>query len=89
MKTKAFILIILAGIFWGTSVIFVNITAPYGYTSIQMTAIRSVVSALSMAIYILILNRKLFKIKLSELILLSQTVLHLLQRLPAITHLCS
>jgi drug/metabolite transporter (DMT)-like permease len=69
MKTKAFILIILAGIFWGTSVIFVNITAPYGYTSIQMTAIRSIVSALSMAIYILILNRKLFKIKLSELIL--------------------
>ena len=38
MKTKAFIFIIVAGILWGTSGIFVNYLAPYGFTSMQMTS---------------------------------------------------
>ena len=43
MKTKAFIYVIIAGIAWGTSGIFVNFLAPYGYTSLQMTALRGAV----------------------------------------------
>ena len=69
MKKLAFIYIILAGILWGTSGIFVHYLAPHGFTSLQMTFLRSVVSLICMAVYILISDRKLFKVKWGELIL--------------------
>jgi len=68
MKTRAFIFIVLAGIFWGTSGIFVHYLAPYGFSSIQMTAMRAAVSFLVMAIYVLIKNRGLFRVKPSEIL---------------------
>lgn len=68
MKTKAFIYIIVAGLLWGTSGIFVYFLSPYGFTSIQMTAMRALVSFLGMAIYALLLNRDAFKIKPIQLL---------------------
>lgn len=61
MKKKAFIFIILAGMFWGTSGIFVHFLAPLGLTSMQMTCIRGVVSVLTLTIFALIRDRKFFR----------------------------
>lgn len=69
MKNKAIIFIVLAGMLWGTSGIFVHFLAPTGLTSLQMTTIRSTVSAVCMILYALIGNREMFKIKLIPLIL--------------------
>lgn len=69
MKKIAFTQIIAAGILWGTSGIFVHYLAPYGFTSLQMTFLRSVVSCLCMSLYILACDPKLFKISLKELLL--------------------
>ena len=60
MKTRAFILIVLASVFWGTSPLFVSTLAPLGFSSLQMTALRSVVAVLVMAAYVLIKDRRLF-----------------------------
>ena len=68
MKTKAFIYIIVASILWGTSGIFVHYLAPYGFTSLQMTAARGTVSAVCMLTFALIRDRSLFKIKLRDMI---------------------
>lgn len=69
MKKMAFLYIIIACILWGTSGIYVHYMAPYGFSSLQMTFLRSVVSFISMGIYILIYDKKLFKVTLKELIL--------------------
>jgi drug/metabolite transporter (DMT)-like permease len=69
MKTKAFIYVIIAGIAWGTSGIFVNLLAPYGYTSLQMTALRGIVCFLCLSIYLLIKNRALFRANPKQLLL--------------------
>ncbi len=66
--TKAFILIIIAGILWGTSGIFANYLRPYGFTSLQMTSMRSIVSVTVLAIYIFIKDRTLFKVSRGELL---------------------
>ena len=63
MKLKSILFIVAAGIFWGTSGIFVRYLAPMGFTSLQMTAMRGTVSALFMGVYILIRNRALFRSK--------------------------
>lgn len=76
-KMRAFIYIILAGVLWGTSGIFVNILAPYGFSSLQMTAMRAVVSSAALAMYILISNRQLFKTTGRELILFAASGLGL------------
>ena len=68
-KRLSFAFIILAGVLWGTSPIFVNYLAPYGFTSVQMTAVRGTVSFICMLAYVLLFNRKLFKIKLIDLLL--------------------
>lgn len=69
MKKRAFLFIILAGIFWGTSGLFVNALAPRGFSSLQMTATRGVVSLICFAAYSLLFDRRLFRIKPSELLL--------------------
>jgi len=69
MKVRSFIYIILAGICWGTSGIFVHFLAPMGFSSLQMTAMRGLVAFLCMAIYALIKNREIFRITQRELIL--------------------
>lgn len=62
MHKKSLLYIVLAGIMWGTSGIFFNLLEPYGFSPIQMTAMRGVVAAISMSTYMLISNRSLFKV---------------------------
>lgn len=69
MKKKAIIYIITAGILWGTSGLFVNALAPYGFSALQMTAMRGFVSFICMASYALIKNKNLFKTRLPYLLL--------------------
>ncbi len=68
-KKLSFAFIILAGICWGTSPIFVHYLAPYGFTSQQMTAVRGTVSFACMLFYVALVNRKLFKTRFKDLLL--------------------
>ena len=70
MKKRAFIYIIIAGVLWGTSGIFVKLLSPYGLDTLQITSLRGLVSALVMCGYALIFDRSAFRITLSELALL-------------------
>lgn len=69
MKKKAFIYIVVAGLLWGTSGVFVHFLAPYGFSSLQMTAVRGTVSSVAIAIFALLKDRKLFKIKPLDLLI--------------------
>jgi drug/metabolite transporter (DMT)-like permease len=66
-KRGAVALIILAGLLWGTSGIFVTFLSAYGFTSIQLTATRFGVSTLILIVYSLIFNRRCFKIKVKDI----------------------
>ena len=67
MKRTAVLLIVIASILWGTSAIFSNLLYPNGFTPIQVTAMRGTVSAILMSLYVLITNKSLFKISLTQL----------------------
>ena len=69
MKQKAFIYIILAGVFWGTSGIFVHMLSPFGMSSLQMATVRGGVAAICMALYALVKKRTLFKLTSKQLLL--------------------
>ena len=69
MKTKAFIYIVLTGILWGTSGLFVHALTPFGFSSIQMTAMRGGVAAICFLVYALFRDRSIFKVRFSELVL--------------------
>ena len=69
MKTKAYLFIVLASVMWGTSGLFVNFLAPYGLTSLQMTAIRAMGAAIFMGIYIFVSNKRLFHVSAEQLVL--------------------
>lgn len=66
---KSFFYIILAGVLWGTSGIFVHYLAPHGFTSLQMTAVRGSVSFLCLVLYALAFERSLFRATRLQLIL--------------------
>jgi len=68
MKKKAFIYIIIAGILWGTSGLFANTLSEHGFSSLQMTAMRGLVSFLCMLIYVLIKDRALLRVKAIDLV---------------------
>ena len=68
MKKTAFLYIILAGICWGTSGIFLKNLVAYGFTPIQTTSVRAVVAATGFALYVLLTDRKSFKVSLKELL---------------------
>ena len=67
MKNKAFIYIIIAGLLWGTSGIFVHYLAPLGLSPLQMASIRGTVAACFMVVYALIKDKNLFKINIKQL----------------------
>ena len=69
MKKRAFIFVVIAGILWGTSGIFFNLLEPFGFSPLQMTAMRGVVSAVFIAVYVLFFNRRLFLVSLKEFII--------------------
>jgi len=69
MKKSALIYIILSGLLWGSSGLFVHFLEPYGFASIQMTLGRVLTSAIAMVIYVFIVDKKLFRTNLKELFL--------------------
>ena len=69
MKKRAFLFVILASIFWGTSGLFVHALSPLGFTSAQMTFARGIVSFLCIAVYLLIRDRSAMKAGLIDLLL--------------------
>ncbi len=69
MKLKAFILIITACALWGTSGLFVDFLAPYGFNTFHMMGARSCVAFVAIALYALIFNRKKFKTNIKALLL--------------------
>ncbi len=70
MNKKAIFYVILAGLLWGTSSIFVRLLTPFGFTSYQMTAIRAVISLLFAAVYSFIKDKTLFRISPKQIPLL-------------------
>lgn len=70
MKKKfSALLIILAGIFWGSSCLFVNRLYAFGFSPFQCTAIRLVFAAIILNLAVIIKNKgfKAYKISLSSL----------------------
>lgn len=70
-KNKAFCFVILAGVLWGTSGIFVKLLAPYGLSTMTMTALRGLISFLCMAIYAIMIDPKLFRVRGLDLLLVA------------------
>ncbi len=68
MKKTAFIYIILAGICWGTSGIFLKNLVALGFTPIQTTTVRAVVAAVGFALYALLTDRKSFAVSFKDLV---------------------
>ncbi len=66
---KGILFVILAGIGWGTSCIFVNLLSPYGFSSSQMTATRLLTALCGLAVYCLLFHRSAFRIKPGDLFL--------------------
>ena len=69
MKKKAFVYIVLAGLLWGTSGIFVHFLAPYGFSSLQMTFVRALTSFLCLGGFALIRDRSAFRVSPLQLLL--------------------
>ena len=68
MKKSALLYLIIASILWGTSGIFVHFLAPYGFSAVQMTAMRGVVSSVAFVVYALLRDRSLFKTTFKEFV---------------------
>lgn len=67
-KTNGTLLIILAGIFWGSMGIFVRgLTALAGFTSIQIVCVRLTVAALTFALILLIKDARGFRIRIKDI----------------------
>ena len=66
MKIRAILFIIIAGLLWGSSGIFVHFLSACGFTPVQMTALRGLVSLFCMAGFILAYDKRLFLIKKSD-----------------------
>lgn len=69
MKKRAFIFVVISGILWGTSGVFFNLLKPFGFTPLQMTAMRGFISSVVLILYVLLHNKTLFRISAKELIL--------------------
>lgn len=61
-QKKALIFIILAGLLWGSSCLFVSALEDY-FTPLQMTGMRGILAGLGMTVYTLLVNRKAFRVK--------------------------
>ena len=61
------LLIVLAGCFWGSMGIFVRKLTTYGFTSVQIVAIRVTLAALFFSILLLVRNREGFRISPRDL----------------------
>ncbi len=66
---KAFVYIVLAGLLWGSSGIFVHFLEPLGFSSMQMTLGRELTAAIAMVAYVFFSDKKLFRTRFRELVL--------------------
>ncbi len=69
MNKKAFFLVILAGLMWGSSGIFVKVLSPFGVSSGVLTLFRGAAGLVALTVYILIRDRSLFRVKPRQLLL--------------------
>lgn len=67
MKNIKSLYIILAGILWGSMGIFVRRLNNFGFTSMEMVEIRSVITFLTLFVFLLIYKKELFKIKIKDI----------------------
>lgn len=67
MKKIAVLLVIIAGTAWGMIGYFVRTLQSQGISSMQIVAIRMVISAVLFCIYALLFNRRLYLIKLKDI----------------------
>lgn len=70
MKKSAFFYIVLASVLWGTSGLFAHHLRPFGFSSVQMTLMRGIVSMIIMVGLVLVKDRKLLKAPKKEILLL-------------------
>lgn len=68
-KTPAILATILAGVLWGTSPLFADVLSDAGFSAIQMTATRSGVTALTLGLVLLFLDRGAFRMRPSLILL--------------------
>ena len=70
MKKSSLWLNILAGLLWGTSGIFSEVLlSPFGFSSLQLTATRGIVSGIAIALFALFFRKEQFKVKAKHLLL--------------------
>lgn len=69
MNKKGFFFVILAGMMWGTSGIFVKLLSPYGVSSGVLTLFRALAGFVFLSVFLLFKDRSLFRISLRELVL--------------------
>ncbi len=67
MKKKSLLFIVLAGVLWGTSGIFVNLWSSMGVPPLQITAIRTMLSFPCFLIYTLCFNREALVLRLRDI----------------------
>ncbi len=67
MKKIAIILVLVAGSLWGCIGLFVRRYNDMGLSSMQTVLIRLVLSAIIFAVFVLIYNRRLFKIRMRDI----------------------
>ena len=67
MKKLAPFLILLAGILWGSMGIFVRTLTANGLGTMEIVALRAMVTAGVLALFLLIYNRSLFKIRIRDI----------------------
>lgn len=67
IKKFAPILILVAGILWGSMGLFVRTLNAQGLASMDIVGLRAVVTAVSMLLFLMIYDRKLFVIRLKDL----------------------
>ena len=66
MKKISILLVVLAGSLWGFMGLFVRKLNEYGLASMDIVALRAIITLILMVIFLTIYNRKLFKVKLKD-----------------------
>ena len=69
MKIKAFLFIVAAGVFWGTSPLFVSYLAPKDFSSLELTAVRAAVGVFALALFLLISKRISFRVSALDVLI--------------------
>lgn len=67
MKRLGPVCILLAGILWGIIGLFVRTLSDTGYTSMEIVAMRAIITFAVLGVYLLLFGRRYFKIKIKDL----------------------